>query len=1368
MNAEELEIQLAEAAFEHQQREGQQAQAQEGNTAMGNAGLNPFAMQSVVNPDTPAVAGAHQQQQQQQNDHTTAAAPVVPATTAATTATTTTMTTTLATVTATSQTRRPHSGKSKSMKLQQQSGSRRPTTKKAASNKKRRSSKHSLGGGGTASTTSSVTSSSKRRGGWKRRSSSSSLLTSQYQQPYRTLKVLSDTAPSRLVNPLTEWPPSANDLFRAGPRQVSLVTPSASVSASVTTTTSSASTSNASSLTTSTSATPSMTSTTASSATTAAKATDELTTEKVASTNSPTESAASMTTTTATTTSMTPAAATSKIPNKKVPTTIPARASDFIPLLDLWHARPDTYSLRYTASLLGLDLTKLQQHQHEQNSGYIDIDTNQDIRAQIQQCLPDVTSHAKDPAFAVPSEGRALEMVTNRNRGDNRDDNFDDDMVVLGHQVDPIYMQLLHEIQGMTVTNATTAAYFRPVTYQQYQKLSQMTLPSLVVLQDMAQQCGLLLQSQTPQTAITTTRFTQQHQQLLGTALPLQRRSLGFMVTAVPESKQQDNVVLLASVVYEIEWFHPTGSSSSASSSAITSKRPTLLLRLNHLSDQVGRNYLVRPDSGEDYINASIDAEVTEESETTEDICIIVQEGTNASTPPSQEYPNESAMSAVHISTATTVPPAKVVALNAGTAVPTSSQEPVPEGLFVYLIAMALEHARASGVAYAIMNAPDYMVPFLKTYFRMVTTKNDTDTSSSVTMVCDLYKCSSRYAFTLFRHRQGASTIKFSSNMAAALSGKEDTDVQSAPPEFSMKERWLARLPTQSEVAAAVPLVGTHALPNSPRGSPGMAADRSKRALHKKAEKSNFTGATGATRDISIQFRAKLVSPTAVTFHTLSNHGGEGTFLPAPSYTDGLPSLDILRTFPLDIGNEPSLTHSTESEILEELLTKQKELEELESGLQPCVESLFEKVVLERIEYEKEESVQRRERQQRILAENVKMLQQRKDQDKAFQAQLEQDMDAVCCICNDGEVTPDNQILFCESCNCAVHQVCYGVDRVPEGDYYCLACTRLGRDKRTGVAGAPLPICCELCPLKQGAFIETDTKPREGERAPFGKFIHVVCGKWQGLGFAKGRTDLIEDVTEPKIRFRQHNISCSLCQGERGCMNKCRFEGCQRWQHVTCARSSGLCEVVHGENCKGDVQEHPWTLLCPEHSKINPEKVPKDVIPVERLILAAKSFPPEPKPPPVEVIPVPFNTVGGEQRKQLLLNDAYERDLLLEITTKKLYGFRCEICDQLEEDGRNLLRCSSCTSVCCVSCLVDAEKCESTFKCAACRCIDEKKKVKEELEIPQCIACCQKGGLLREAYAIPISKKTQWRQNPKDLQRSLFGKPIWVHHLCEL
>ena len=43
-----------------------------------------------------------------------------------------------------------------------------------------------------------------------------------------------------------------------------------------------------------------------------------------------------------------------------------------------------------------------------------------------------------------------------------------------------------------------------------------------------------------------------------------------------------------------------------------------------------------------------------------------------------------------------------------------------------------------------------------------------------------------------------------------------------------------------------------------------------------------------------------------------------------------------------------------------------------------------------------------------------------------------EELPECCHVCWDGESHDDNQILFCETCEVAVHQVCYGIATVPE------------------------------------------------------------------------------------------------------------------------------------------------------------------------------------------------------------------------------------------------------------------------------------------------------------------------------------------------
>mmetsp|Transcript_10257 Transcript_10257/g.15658 ORF Transcript_10257/g.15658 Transcript_10257/m.15658 type:complete len:1785 (+) Transcript_10257:91-5445(+) len=650
--------------------------------------------------------------------------------------------------------------------------------------------------------------------------------------------------------------------------------------------------------------------------------------------------------------------------------------------------------------------------------------------------------------------------------------------------------------------------------------------------------------------------------------------------------------------------------------------------------------------------------------------------------------------------------------------------------ILTVLMALALEHARACDVYYAFVQTSKVRTEMLIERFRMISLQNKGN-STPTTLLCDLNKTTSKYAFLLC---QDSSLIAFSQ-----VNGNKSNEND------EIYQRILVKLPTH-DLVKCILNSGESAL---------------KRSSTAKSTKIQSASKKRVTAPVSL----RLQSGSVVTVPEEDSQ--KMNFLSNPSWS-------ILRIFPLQ--KKSACEKKRKDEIYDALMLKRDELMSIETKVEPQLRHLLKEVIDDRMAYEKDETNRAMERE--ILNDYQKVLERRREMDLAFQKQRDQDMDAVCDICKDGEVTPDNQILFCEACNVAVHQYCYGIEKVPEGDYYCIACRYFGRDRNSVVeakrveygapitrAPCPLPITCELCPRKEGAFIRTEVTDPETNGSMVSKWVHMLCAKWNGLEFLdREKKDCVENINLLKAHFREHGTQCQLCKGNRGAFHKCRETLCNKWFHVTCARSYGRCEVIHGENCEGPVEHNPWTLVCPEHSNI--EAPANDSVTLDQLILRAQAFPPEPR-----SLNRGFSKFNGSERREFLADLKNERAFVYDILMKRLQGVNCEVCFALEPEGKNLTRCSICSVVFCDSCTLPFDKQgkdNKNFTCQVCQ-LEKRPKSGVLTEKPSCVLCFQKGGWLRKARGFPPEfRMKQWEKNPKEFEKSMFGKSLWVHTLCYL
>lgn len=252
--------------------------------------------------------------------------------------------------------------------------------------------------------------------------------------------------------------------------------------------------------------------------------------------------------------------------------------------------------------------------------------------------------------------------------------------------------------------------------------------------------------------------------------------------------------------------------------------------------------------------------------------------------------------------------------------------------------------------------------------------------------------------------------------------------------------------------------------------------------------------------------------------------------------------------------------------------------------------------------------------------------------------------DDSCCVCGSPCLEPCNQLIQCSKCYIKVHQACYGVLKVPRGQWFCRPCkTKTNTED----------MVCVLCGYGGGAMTRalntqrvlrsllkglrvTAQSDKDGRHNPVSRstslntvsqvdkqksidsaheentvssswtgnhnssllgpqtmqWIHVVCGLWTpGTKCPKSTTMCAFDISGALPA--KENSACSVCNRTGGSFMMCRDISCSVMFHSWCAHQRGLLQ----SEPEGELNENiGFYGRCLNHAtleysdRVNPEK----------------------------------------------------------------------------------------------------------------------------------------------------------------------------------
>ena len=167
----------------------------------------------------------------------------------------------------------------------------------------------------------------------------------------------------------------------------------------------------------------------------------------------------------------------------------------------------------------------------------------------------------------------------------------------------------------------------------------------------------------------------------------------------------------------------------------------------------------------------------------------------------------------------------------------------------------------------------------------------------------------------------------------------------------------------------------------------------------------------------------------------------------------------------------------------------------------------------------------------------------------------------ICDICHNGYSVPEDMLVFCDKCNVPVHQSCYGIEKVPEGEWMCSVC-------RQGLS--PSFTVCAVCHKSNGAMYRT----------PDNKWVHLICTFFiPELSFDYSGPEILVNGFS-LISKERAALCCCICRKNGGGCTQCSCRSCVVAYHPYCALKSGL--IVTFKQVGDQIQ---YISYCKFHSE---------------------------------------------------------------------------------------------------------------------------------------------------------------------------------------